>query len=134
MHRVTARIDGRNKASARLAARLGLRQEAHLVRNEMFKGEWSDELVFAMLAEEWPGPPQAAGQPHDLSGRPARQPQGRGPSRSTIAGRKAVGKGGCRLDGWVGVGPAVPFQLTTSDQFERCQDSLRAWWRAPARA
>ena len=33
--------------------RLGLRQEAHFVRNEFLKGEWTDELVFAMLAEEW---------------------------------------------------------------------------------
>jgi RimJ/RimL family protein N-acetyltransferase len=57
LHRVTARLDSRNGASARLAARLGMRQEAHLVRNEMFKGEWSDELVFAMLAEEWPSSP-----------------------------------------------------------------------------
>lgn len=57
LHRVTARLDSRNDASARLAARLGMRQEAHLMRNEMFKGEWSDEVVFAMLAEEWPNSP-----------------------------------------------------------------------------
>lgn len=57
LHRVTARLDSRNDASARLAARLGMRQEAHLVRNEMFKGEWSDEVVLAMLAEEWPNSP-----------------------------------------------------------------------------
>ena len=57
LHRVVARIDGRNEPSARLARRLGMRQEAHFVRNEMFKGEWSDELVFAMLAEEWPRSP-----------------------------------------------------------------------------
>jgi RimJ/RimL family protein N-acetyltransferase len=54
LHRVIARIDARNEPSARLAARLGLRREAHLVQNEMFKGEWSDELVYAMLAQEWP--------------------------------------------------------------------------------
>ncbi|MBA3525201.1 MAG: GNAT family N-acetyltransferase [Geodermatophilaceae bacterium] len=54
LHRVVARLDARNLPSARLAVRLGMRQEAHLVRNEFFKGEWSDELDFAMLAEEWP--------------------------------------------------------------------------------
>jgi RimJ/RimL family protein N-acetyltransferase len=54
LHRVIARMDARNDASARLAVRSGMRQEAHLVRNAMFKGEWSDELVFAMLAEDWP--------------------------------------------------------------------------------
>ncbi len=55
LHRVSARLDSRNQASERLAARLGLRQEAHFVRRQLFKGEWSDELVMAMLAEEWPG-------------------------------------------------------------------------------
>jgi RimJ/RimL family protein N-acetyltransferase len=57
LHRVIARLDARNDHSARLAARLGMRQEAHLVHNEMFKGEWSDEIIYAMLAEEWPSSP-----------------------------------------------------------------------------
>jgi RimJ/RimL family protein N-acetyltransferase len=30
-----------------------MRQEAHLVENEWFKGEWSDELVFGLLEREW---------------------------------------------------------------------------------
>jgi hypothetical protein len=30
-----------------------MRQEARLVSNELFKGEWSTELDFAMLADEW---------------------------------------------------------------------------------
>jgi RimJ/RimL family protein N-acetyltransferase len=54
LHRVIARIDARNSASARLASRLGMRQEAHLRENEWFKGEWTDELDFALLAPEWP--------------------------------------------------------------------------------
>ena len=54
LHRVIARLDARNGDSARLAARLGMRLEARLVSNERFKGEWSDELDFAMLASEWP--------------------------------------------------------------------------------
>jgi RimJ/RimL family protein N-acetyltransferase len=54
LHRVIARLDARNSASARLAARLGMRQEAHLRENEWFKGEWTDELDFAILAQEWP--------------------------------------------------------------------------------
>jgi RimJ/RimL family protein N-acetyltransferase len=53
LHRITARIDERNEPSARLARRLGMRQEARLVENELFKGEWSTELDFAMLAGEW---------------------------------------------------------------------------------
>jgi RimJ/RimL family protein N-acetyltransferase len=53
LHRVIARLDERNDASAKVARRLGMRQEARLVHNELFKGEWSTELDFAMLAEEW---------------------------------------------------------------------------------
>ncbi len=54
LHRIVARIDERNESSARLARRLGMRHEATLVHNELFKGEWSTELDFAMLADEWP--------------------------------------------------------------------------------
>jgi RimJ/RimL family protein N-acetyltransferase len=54
LHRITARLDERNEASAKVARRLGMRQEARLVHNELFKGEWCTELDFAMLAEEWP--------------------------------------------------------------------------------
>lgn len=53
LHRVVARVDERNDPSARLARRLGMRQEACLVENEFFKGGWSTGLVFAMLADEW---------------------------------------------------------------------------------
>ncbi len=53
LHRVYGRTDARNTASAGLMRRLGMRQEAHFVHNEMFKGEWSDELVYAVLAQEW---------------------------------------------------------------------------------
>jgi RimJ/RimL family protein N-acetyltransferase len=53
LHRIIARVDERNDASARLLRRLGLRQEARLVENELFKGEWSTEIDFAMLAGEW---------------------------------------------------------------------------------
>jgi RimJ/RimL family protein N-acetyltransferase len=53
LHRIVARIDEDNEPSAKLARRLGMRQEARLVHNEFFKGRWSNELDFAMLAEEW---------------------------------------------------------------------------------
>lgn len=56
LHRIVGRCDGRNTASARLMARLGMRREAHFVQNELVKGEWSDEIVYAMLAEEWADP------------------------------------------------------------------------------
>ena len=53
MHRIIARIDTRNDASAAVLARLGMRKEAHLVENEVFQGEWSDEADYAILEEEW---------------------------------------------------------------------------------
>lgn len=62
LHRVLGRCDARNTASAALMARLGMRREAHLRENEWVKGEWTDELVHAVLAPEWfshAGPPTA---------------------------------------------------------------------------
>ena len=53
LHRVIARLDSRNERSAALCRRLGMRQEAHFVRNEWFKGEWADLDVYALLAAEW---------------------------------------------------------------------------------
>jgi len=53
LHRIAGRCDVRNAASAGLMERIGLRREAHLVQNEFFKGEWGDEYVYAMLADEF---------------------------------------------------------------------------------
>jgi len=53
LHRIVGRLDARNAASARLLERLGMRREAHLRQNEVVKGEWSDEAVYAMLEDEW---------------------------------------------------------------------------------
>lgn len=52
-HRVSGRLDARNTASARVLERLGMRREAHFLQNEYVKGEWTDELVYAVLAPEW---------------------------------------------------------------------------------
>jgi RimJ/RimL family protein N-acetyltransferase len=53
LHRVIGRCDARNTGSARVMERLGMRREAHFVQNERFKGEWGDELVYAILASEY---------------------------------------------------------------------------------
>jgi RimJ/RimL family protein N-acetyltransferase len=53
LHRIVGRIDARNTPSARVLERLGMRREAHFVRNEFIKGEWTDEVVYAMLEDEW---------------------------------------------------------------------------------
>jgi RimJ/RimL family protein N-acetyltransferase len=53
LHRIFARLDARNKPSAALLDRLGMRLEAHHLHDELFKGEWSDSLVYAMLEDEY---------------------------------------------------------------------------------
>ena len=53
LHRIIGRIDARNAPSARVLERLGMRREAHFVQNEILKGEWTDEVVYAMLEDEW---------------------------------------------------------------------------------
>jgi RimJ/RimL family protein N-acetyltransferase len=53
LHRVIGRTEPRNAVSARVLEKLGMRLEAHFVENEWVKGEWSSELVYAMLEHEW---------------------------------------------------------------------------------
>jgi RimJ/RimL family protein N-acetyltransferase len=52
-HRVTASCDERNQASARLLERLGMRLEGHLRESTWAKGEWTDDLLYALLDHEW---------------------------------------------------------------------------------
>jgi RimJ/RimL family protein N-acetyltransferase len=53
LHRMSAQLDARNDPSARLLQRLGMRAEALFRKESIFKGEWSDRAIYAMLAEEW---------------------------------------------------------------------------------
>ena len=53
VHRVSARLDARNEASAAVCRRLGMRLEATYVDGEWFKGEWTTLLVYALLRREW---------------------------------------------------------------------------------
>jgi RimJ/RimL family protein N-acetyltransferase len=53
LHRIVGRCDARNQASAKLMERVGLRKEAHFIGAEIFKGEWGEELRYAMLEDEW---------------------------------------------------------------------------------
>lgn len=53
LHRIEVRMDGRNAGSQRLAESLGFRKEAHFIKNEFIQEEWTDELVYALLKEEW---------------------------------------------------------------------------------
>jgi RimJ/RimL family protein N-acetyltransferase len=60
LHRIFGRLDARNPASARVLERLGMRREGHFVENEWIKGEWADELLYAMLDREWQALTRAA--------------------------------------------------------------------------
>jgi RimJ/RimL family protein N-acetyltransferase len=53
LHRIIGRLDARNVGSARVLEKLGMRREALFVHDEIFKGEWSDQLVYAILDDEW---------------------------------------------------------------------------------
>lgn len=52
IRRVSAECDARNTASARLLERLGFRPEGHRRRHTWLKGEWTDDLLFGLLAED----------------------------------------------------------------------------------
>jgi RimJ/RimL family protein N-acetyltransferase len=54
-HRVMAQCDPRNDASAAVLRRLGMREEGHLRESTWAKGEWTDDLLFAVLRREWAG-------------------------------------------------------------------------------
>lgn len=53
LHRMFGRCDARNIASASLMEGLGMRHEAHLREKKHIKGEWTEQLVYAMLDSEW---------------------------------------------------------------------------------
>ncbi len=53
LHRIVGKVDARNEASGRVLERLGMRREAVYRENEFFKGEWTTEVVYAILADEW---------------------------------------------------------------------------------
>jgi RimJ/RimL family protein N-acetyltransferase len=63
-HRIIGFCDARNHPSARLMERIGMRQEARLVHNEIVERQWADELVYVILDHEW----RARKPPPGLSG------------------------------------------------------------------
>lgn len=52
-HRVFGSVDPRNLRCVRLLQRVGMRKEGHFVQSLWFRGEWVDDLIFAVLASEW---------------------------------------------------------------------------------
>jgi RimJ/RimL family protein N-acetyltransferase len=54
LRRVTANCLAANTASYRLMERLGMRREAHTVKDALHpSGDWVDGYSYALLAEEW---------------------------------------------------------------------------------
>jgi len=51
--RVIASIDPRNLPSIKLFERLGFRKEAYFRESILINGEWVDDLVYAILKDEW---------------------------------------------------------------------------------
>ncbi len=52
-HRIIASIDPTNINSIKLIERLGFRKEAHFIKSLYFHGEWVDDLIYAILHDEW---------------------------------------------------------------------------------
>ena len=53
-HRVSATCDDRNTRSAAVLERVGMRREGNLVESTWSKGEWTNDLLYAVLRHEWP--------------------------------------------------------------------------------
>jgi RimJ/RimL family protein N-acetyltransferase len=58
LHRVVAITDQENEPSFTLLERLGMRREGCFVQNAWFKGRWTSEYLYAVLADEWFQKPQ----------------------------------------------------------------------------
>lgn len=52
LHRIWATADVRNIASWRLLEKLGMRREAHFLKDVLVRGAWRDSFLYAILAEE----------------------------------------------------------------------------------
>jgi RimJ/RimL family protein N-acetyltransferase len=53
LHRIYARCAAANTASWKVMERLGMRREAHFREHVFVKGAWDEELVYAILEDEW---------------------------------------------------------------------------------
>ena len=64
IHRVHASVDPRNVPSMALLQAMGMRKEAHFRESLRFHDEWVDDVVFGLLASEWP---DVAGQGAEIA-------------------------------------------------------------------
>lgn len=63
LHRVMGECDARNTRSAALLERLGFTREGLLRQQTWIKGEWTDDLLYGLLATEWAASRPTGGQP-----------------------------------------------------------------------
>lgn len=52
-HRIMASVDPANTDSIKLMERIGLRKEGHFVKSLFWKNNWVDDIIYAVLQEEW---------------------------------------------------------------------------------
>ncbi|MGB1121741.1 MAG: GNAT family N-acetyltransferase [Saprospiraceae bacterium] len=52
-HRIVTSIDPENISSIRLVERLGFRKEGHFKKSLFINGEWVDDVIYALLGEEF---------------------------------------------------------------------------------
>lgn len=52
-HRIVTSIDPLNIGSIKLFERLGFRKEAHFRKSLLINGKWVDDIIYAILKEEW---------------------------------------------------------------------------------
>ncbi len=52
-HRIVAGVDPNNAASISILGKLGMRREGHFRKSVKIRGIWEDDLLYAMLREEW---------------------------------------------------------------------------------
>ena len=57
-HRVTASVAPENQRSIALLERLGMRREAYHVKSLYLNGQWEDDMIYAILREEWLARPE----------------------------------------------------------------------------
>jgi RimJ/RimL family protein N-acetyltransferase len=53
VHRIVARVDPRNYPAIGILGRVGMTREAHHRLSHWHRGKWVDDMVFAMLREDW---------------------------------------------------------------------------------
>ncbi|WP_461632989.1 GNAT family N-acetyltransferase [Labilibaculum euxinus] len=52
-HRITASVDPANVKSIAMLERLDFRKEAHFIKSIFVDGEWIDDVIYAILKDEW---------------------------------------------------------------------------------